>query len=112
MTYQEFLEKLSQTPRDWKLMGPYEAGCPGEKLIRLGCECPLDSVVPGWDRRRSAFSEPCWMSAVRRASDGHTLLVGHKANCYWPTPPEDPMYFGAIESCRADLLRACGLEGR
>lgn len=109
MSYQEFLEKLAQTRRQWAIVGPYEADCPGEDLIRAGECCPLQAVIPDWASMKTIPTEPLWWSIVRHAADGHTLMTNRHAYRYWSQAPVDPMVFDAMASCRADLLKACGL---
>jgi hypothetical protein len=102
MTYETFLAKLRETPRDWEIVSPWVAGCGSVDPIRRdgGCECPLQAVIPAWET--DTAPEPEWWGDVRQAADGHCLPGIEK---YWSLKPE-------LESVRRDLLAACGLEDR
>lgn len=99
MTYQEFLDELEKTPRDWVadngtvFLG---TGCPPLIRRNSGCswQCPISSLVGFPTNQWRAAAEEIGLSlvdaeAIQMAADG------------WNTRPD----------IRADLIRACGLRG-
>lgn len=93
MTYQEFLQKLSETPRDWKVSWL------GSDCIRRGDQCPITAVH---GRDRSDFEYP------RCAEE---LCIDEPLAHMIATAADKPSHMlpDDLQQVRMDLLRACGL---
>lgn len=87
MTYQEFLQKLRETPRTWQVR---------DSLLRSGANCPLTAVAGHFD------------SAAYYADAAAELGVCEDDMCQivWAADTADLKHVDAV---RDDLLRACGL---
>lgn len=98
MTYQEFLDRLAQTPRDWKIMADgslrrFQRGAGGT----YPC-CPV-TAVDGFYRLPDN-----WNAAADRLGLDRTDAFG--IVCAADHGPS------GYPNVRVDLLRACGLDER
>lgn len=91
MTYEEFLAKLRETPREWELLGPM-----GWIRIYSGntwSACPLSAAIG------AIFCKPIESSVVRGMNRDLAQTIVDAAD---KIKHHDPQI-------RADLLAACGL---
>ena len=90
MTYQQFLEKLRQTPRTWHLVsGKYSKYGEGKCIRNEAGWCPMQEV----------FREDRWNELTLE----ETQIIARSADkIEWSD------YYS--KSIRHDLLEACGLE--
>ena len=83
MTYEEFLEKLRQTPRDWHLSGGGSIRRNGNELAK-GAQCPMLAIFPDTAETESLYR-----------------LIALSADCHGA---------GGDRRVRQELLEACGLQ--
>lgn len=91
MTYPEFLEKLRQTPRDWKLDGP--GGI--RRVAGTLRQCPLSSLCDLYPEATDGYSAGKTLGfdeyTIRNVIHAVDFAIHHDKNV------------------RKDLLKACGL---
>ena len=93
MTYPEFLEALSNTPRDWRLDG--RAIRRGPKNEPLLCQCPITSLKN---------AQVCdWREIADQLGLSNSSLIIAAADLYMGDSNYNP-------GIRRDLLEACGLS--
>ena len=106
MTYEEFLDELRATPRDWRIMhGAIRRPHKGLGYsISANSECPISSLC-GFGVNR--YDHAATLKGIERHDKWRIVLAADGANL--GNTKMDGKLWEQIQQIRCDLLAACGL---